>query len=112
MMSSFATVVDYRHYRLVYTTPVPVEAELKYMYNSKNQTKGLHPTLIYGFEPIELLSFLETMMEGLEALGISKVYPSGCFSIYSKMMRRMCIRPAHTHSGDLHNKDISYQCVN
>lgn len=53
---------------------VPVQAELRYMYKLKAQIDGLYPTLglLSGFKPIELLSFLESMKEGLEALGKSE----------------------------------------
>lgn len=95
LLSSFATVVVYRLYRLADTTPVPAQTYFRCMFMSKTQSNGLSPTLglIFKFEPIEVLSFLAIMKEGLEALGKRKVSPLVFFRISSWMMRNMCIRP-------------------
>lgn len=40
--SEFATVVNYRIYRLTYTTPVPLQTHSKHMLKYKTQIDGLY----------------------------------------------------------------------
>lgn len=50
------------------------EAETRYIYKVKKQIDGLYQTMgaLSGFEPLHLLSLLETMKEFIEALGKSE----------------------------------------
>lgn len=86
-LSSFVTVVNYRHYRLAYTTPFNSQAGLRNIYESKAHIEGLYHTLgVSGLELMALQYVLSNMMEGVGAFENMKVSPSRCFQTSSRMM--------------------------
>lgn len=70
MLPQFATVVNYRYYRILYTADVTNVNELGVMYRIKSKIDGLHPTLktFNGFKPIHPVPFFTTIKDALDAL--------------------------------------------
>ena len=71
---AFETVIDYRFYRLNNRCALPTGNELDYMHKTKRSLEHLHSSLepFDGSEPIDLIDFLCTMKEGMDALGKSE----------------------------------------
>lgn len=70
MLTPFATLVDYRHFRIQNTTAVPNVNVLRVMYRMKSQIDGSCPILetLGGFSPIRLPPFIATTKDALDAL--------------------------------------------
>ena len=60
IVTPFASVVDYRYYRLVDTTEVPTEDDLKSLYKLKDKAQGYYRSLqeFDGTDPLALFEFL------------------------------------------------------
>lgn len=74
MVTAFAREVNYRFYRLRETRWEISRTEFIDMFHLKLQIDGLHPSLhaYSGVKPIGLLTFLATMKNTINTLGVSE----------------------------------------
>lgn len=70
MLATFATVLEYSHYRHTDTTANPTGIELRNKPRIKSEVEGIFPTLqpFPEFEHMKVLRFLATIKNSLRAL--------------------------------------------